>query len=208
MVNPGKRMNILKALLDLRHGPGAAILPPEITRIHMNFAMRWNEGHFGPRKFWKSCLPRLKFWNPAIPMLINRHTDQSASATMSIYFRQSEAEAAVLKPNPLPLAQQPHSSTTNETPAPAPEEGERVVTIEMKNQHSDAILAEFLHKTGATLIHPTAEERSEMVQIEELREKGAVDRAIMKKWLDTKRAEERMLSRAKEEAEAIRLANQ
>lgn len=124
---------------------------------------------------------------------------------MSIYFRQS---AAPVSRNILPLGQQPHSSSTNETPAPPPEEGERVVTIEMKNQHSDAILAEFLHKTGATLVHPTADERSEMVQVEELREKAVVDRAIMKKWLDTKRAEERMLARAKEEAEAIRLANQ
>jgi large subunit ribosomal protein MRP49 len=140
-------------------------------------------------------------------MLINRHSNQSGPAVMSIYFRQSAA-AHPSRHQPLPLARQPHSSTTNETPAPAPEEGERIVTIEMKNQHSDAILAEFLHKTGATQIHPTAEERSEMVQIEELREKAAVDRAIVKKWFDAKRAEERMIARAKEEAEAIRLANQ
>lgn len=138
-------------------------------------------------------------------MLVNRHTTQAGPAIMSIYFRQSAAPASK---NPLPLAQQPHSSTTNETPAPEPEEGERVVTIEMKNQHSDVILAEFLHKTGATLVHPTADEKSEMVQVEELVERGAVDRSIMKKWLDAKRAEERMLARAKEEAEAIKLANQ
>ncbi|KAK6211965.1 hypothetical protein LQW54_005492 [Pestalotiopsis sp. IQ-011] len=207
MVNPGKRMNILKALLELRHGPGAAILPPEITKIHMDFAMRWNEGHFGPRKFWKQCLPRLKFWNPAVPMLLNRHANQSGPAVMSIYFRQSAATAAS-RTNPLPLAQQPHSSVSNETPAPPAEEDERIVTIEMKNQHSDAILAEFLHKTGATLVHPTVEERSEMVQVEERREKAVIDRAIVKKWFDAKRAEERMVARAKEEAEAIRLANQ
>jgi large subunit ribosomal protein MRP49 len=124
---------------------------------------------------------------------------------MSIYFRQKAAPPAK---HALPLAQQPHSSTTNETPAPEPEEGETVVTIAMKNQHSDAILAEFLHKTNASLVHPTAEERSEMVQIEELREKAVVDRAIMKKWLDKKRAEEKMMARIREEAEAIRLANQ
>ncbi|KAF7531190.1 hypothetical protein G7054_g9107 [Neopestalotiopsis clavispora] len=203
MVNPGKRMNILKALLDLRHGPGAVILPPEITKIHMDFALRWNEGHFGPR-----CdnpeLASLAFVNDMLTMW---HSNQSGPAVMSIYFRQSAA-AHPSRHQPLPLARQPHSSTTNETPAPAPEEGERIVTIEMKNQHSDAILAEFLHKTGATQIHPMAEERSEMVQIEELREKAAVDRAIVKKWFDAKRAEERMIARAKEEAEAIRLANQ
>jgi large subunit ribosomal protein MRP49 len=161
----------------------------------------------GARKFWKDCLPRLKFWNPAIPMLINRHTNQAGPATMSIYFRQSGAASG--KPqNPVPLARQPHSSTKNETPAPAPEEGERVVTIDMKNQHSDAILAEFLQKTGATVVQPTAEDRTEMVQIEELKERGAVDRVIMKRYLDDKRREERMLARAKEEAEAIKAANQ
>ncbi|KAI1841975.1 hypothetical protein JX265_003022 [Neoarthrinium moseri] len=206
MVNPGKRMNVLKALLNLRHGPGAAILPPEVTRIHMDFALRWNEGHFGPRKFWKLCLPRLKFWNPSIPMLINRHTNQSGPATMSIYFRQSAATAS--KAAALPIQRQPHSSTTNETPAPAPEEGEKVVTIEMKNQHSDAILADFLQKTGATLIHPTADERSEMVQLEELSERAVADRAINKRFLDEKRREERIMARAMEEAAAIKMANQ
>lgn len=126
---------------------------------------------------------------------------------MSIYFRQSAA-AAASKSSELPLAQQPHSSTKNETPAPKPEEGEKVVAIEMKNQHSDVILAEFLQKTGATLVHPTPEERSEMVQIEETRERGEVDRVIMKQFHDAKKKQERIARKAKEEAEAIRLANQ
>ncbi|ORY63993.1 CI-B8 domain-containing protein [Pseudomassariella vexata] len=205
MVNPGKRMHILKALLELRHGPGAAILPPEITRIHLDFALRWNDGHMGPRKFWKTCLPRLKFWNPAVPMLVNRSTNQTGPALMSIYFRQSAAKATK---NLTPLVQQPHSSTTNECPAPPPEEEERVVTIDMKHQHSDAILTEFLQKTGATLVHPTPDEQMEMQQVEELQEKGAVDRAIVKKYLDEKRREEKLLLQARQEAEAIKLANQ
>lgn len=146
-------------------------------------------------------------------MLINRHTNQSAPATMSIYFRQTVPESAAdgakqHQQNTVPLAQQPHSSTANETPAPAPEEGEHVVTIDMKNQHSESILAEFLQKTGATLVQPSPEDRTEMVQIEELQERAAVDRVIMKRWLDDKRREERMLARAKEEAEAIKAANQ
>ncbi|KAI1139681.1 CI-B8 domain-containing protein [Hypoxylon sp. FL0543] len=214
MVNPGKRMHILQAkLLALRHGQGAAILPPEITRIHMDFAMKWNEGHFGPRKFWKTCLPRLKFWNPAIPMLVNRTTDQTAPAKMSIYFRQaslsSDAPAALsTKMNSLPLAQQPHSSTENEYPAPEPEEGERVVTIDMKGIHSDKILEEFISKTGATLVHPTPDEQVEMRQVEERTERAAFDRAIVKKYIDDKRLEERMLTKARQEAEAIKMANQ
>ncbi|KAI0865549.1 CI-B8 domain-containing protein [Xylaria cubensis] len=213
MVNPGKRMHILQALLNLRHGPGAAILPPEITRIHLDFARKWNEGHLGPRRFWKTCLPRLKFWNPAIPVLVNRSDNQAGPATMSIYFRQASASSDPASTteavrNMLPLAQQPHSSTTNEHPAPPPEEGERVVTIDMKNVRSDAILSEFLAKTGATLVHPSPDELVEMRQVEERVERATVDRAIVKKYLDDKRHEERMLAVAKQEAEAIKAANQ
>ncbi|KAI0009269.1 CI-B8 domain-containing protein [Xylariaceae sp. FL0662B] len=212
MVNPGKRMHVLQAkLLALRHGPGAAILPPEITRIHMDFALKWNDGHMGPRKFWKTCLPRLKFWNPAIPMLVNRTSDQSAPAKMSIYFRQAaaaSAAASTASKYAVPLAQQAHSSTENEHPAPAPAEGERVVTIDMKGVHSDAILTEFLSKTGATLVQPTPDERSEMRQVEERTERAAVDRAIVKKFIDDKRREERMLALARQEAESIKMSNQ
>ncbi|KAI2611520.1 CI-B8 domain-containing protein [Hypoxylon fragiforme] len=213
MVNPGKRMNILQALLAIRHGPGAAILPPDITRIHLDFAKRWNDGHLGPRKFWKVCLPRLKYWNPAVPMLVNRTLDQTAPAQMSIYFRQtallSDTPSALsTKISALPLAQQPHSSIMNEHPAPEPEEDERVVKIEMKGLHSDQILADFLSKTGAIVISPTPDELMEMRQVEDRAERGAVDRAIVKKYIDEKRREERMLALARQEAEAIKLANQ
>ncbi|KAK8039111.1 hypothetical protein PG993_007522 [Apiospora rasikravindrae] len=215
MVNPGKRMNILKTKVALTRK--RTILPPEISRLHMDFALRWNDGHMGPRKFWKTCLPRLKFWNPAVPMIINRSSNNAGPATLSIYFRQAAAAAAAPttpagsapKVNFVtPLAQQPHSSTTNECPAPLPEEGERVVTIEMKHQHSDAILQEFLQKTGATVLQPSPDELNEMRQAEDLKDRAAIDRSIMKKYIDDKRAEERLLARAREEAEAIRLANQ
>ncbi len=36
-------------LLNIRYGPGAAILPSEVTRIHLEFAKRWNDGQYGPR---------------------------------------------------------------------------------------------------------------------------------------------------------------
>lgn len=137
---------------------------------------------------------------------------------MSIYFRQSaalaEASEAAGKagtstiPAPLPLAQQPHSSTEGECPAPPPGEGERVVTIDMKNQHSDTILSEFLAKTGATVVTPTPDELVEQRQLDELAEHAAYDRAVMKKYLDDRRREERMLAQARQEAEAIRLSNQ
>ncbi|KAK5631381.1 hypothetical protein RRF57_007095 [Xylaria bambusicola] len=132
---------------------------------------------------------------------------------MSIYFRQTSSSSDPISTteavrNMLPLAQQPHSSITNEHPAPPPEEGERVVTINMKNVHSDVILSEFLEKTGATVIHPTPAELVEMKQVEERKERGAIDRAIVKKYIENKRSRERALLLIKQEAEAIKAANQ
>jgi hypothetical protein len=39
----------LPKILWIRHGPGAAILPPNVSRIHLEFAKRLNGGHMGPR---------------------------------------------------------------------------------------------------------------------------------------------------------------
>ena len=36
-------------LLSIRIGPGAAILPRDVSRIHMDFAPKFNDGHLGPR---------------------------------------------------------------------------------------------------------------------------------------------------------------
>ena len=139
--------------------------------------------------------------------MVNRSSNNAGPAVMSIYFRQAAAHAAAGKNQSL-LAGQPQSSTTNQFPAPPPAEGERIVTIDMKHVPSDAILAEFLQKTGATVLQPTADEQVEMRQIEELRERAVVDRAIMKKFIDDRRSREALLNKAKAEAEAIRLANQ
>lgn len=35
--------------MNLKCGPGAAVLPPEITRIHMDFALKINGGHMGAK---------------------------------------------------------------------------------------------------------------------------------------------------------------
>jgi len=146
-------------------------------------------------------------------MLVNRSKNQSGPAVMSIYFRQASSSDPAGSPviaalqNTLPLAQQPHSSTENEFPAPEPAEDETVVKIDMKHVKSDAILTEFLAKTGATPVKPTPDEEVEMRQVEEREERGTFDRAIMKKWLDEKRHKERMHQLALKEAEAIKASN-
>ncbi|KAL2019430.1 hypothetical protein VTK56DRAFT_9635 [Thermocarpiscus australiensis] len=199
MVGVIRRMNQLKALVRIRNGPGAAVLPRDVTRIHLEFAKKWNNGHLGPRKFWREALPRLKFWNPAIPMIVNRTNDQEGPATLTLYFREP---GATLKSD-IP---QPSSSTDGFSKAPEPAEGERVVTIDMKNRRSDAILREFMDKSGAVAVMPTPQDEAEMREAEELEARSAIDRVRIKKMVDAQKREKAMIAQAHSEAAAIKAA--
>lgn len=50
-MHPGVEAPSYKSLqlINIRCGPGAAILPPEVTRIHLDFATKINGGHMGAR---------------------------------------------------------------------------------------------------------------------------------------------------------------
>ncbi|KAH8888186.1 hypothetical protein GQ53DRAFT_749108 [Thozetella sp. PMI_491] len=186
MVGAIRRMNKATevSLVYVRVGPGAAILPSDVSRIHMEFNHSLNDGHMGPRKFWRENLPRLKFWNPSIPMIVNRRRGTPGPATMTLYFRKEGGAATVATPT-----QQTPSSFEGASPAPAPVEGERTVTIDMKQMHSGVILKEFLEKTGAVPVAPTPQDEAEVRQMEDLKQRSPVDRARVKKTLDQQRAE-------------------
>ncbi|KAF6816869.1 hypothetical protein CSOJ01_02800 [Colletotrichum sojae] len=190
MVNVGKRWHALRVLLSLRHGPGAVRLPSNVTRIHMEFAKTMGEGHFGPRRFWREMLPRLKYHNPAVPMIVNRKHNNEGSAIMSVYFSTGNPI------DPATLPQLP-SSAQDQSKAPNPTEGERVVKIDMKNKHSSDILERFLSETEAKPVLPTPEEQEEMRQIEELRAKAEKDRQRVAKALSEAKKEKAMLDRAR-----------
>ncbi|KAK3985810.1 CI-B8 domain-containing protein [Cladorrhinum sp. PSN332] len=201
MVGVIRRMNKLHEvqILGVRHGPGAAVLPSEVTRVHLEFAHKFNDGHMGPRKFWQQNLPRLKFWNPAVPMIVNRTHDQTGPATLSIYFQ--EPGSTVQSDNAMPS-----SSTQGDAKAPPPAEGERVVTIDMKHRRSDMILQDFLAKTGAVPVKPTPQEETLMRDMEELEERGAVDRERVRKMIEHERRERALMAQAHSEAAAIKAA--
>jgi large subunit ribosomal protein MRP49 len=170
------------------------------------------------RKLWKNYLPRLKYWNPGVPIIVNRHTDNAGTPTLSVYFREPQdpesEESKALSSSPskkssiaVQAEEKLRSSTKGETPAPPPEEGETVVTIDMRLQHSDALLSQLLQATNATIIDPTPEDLAAMREVEQLKEKGEIDRAIVKAFVDEKKRENAMMMRAKKEAEAIKAAN-
>ncbi|KAK4186595.1 CI-B8 domain-containing protein [Podospora australis] len=199
MVGVIRRLHKLKAILGVRHGPGAAVLPQDVSRIHMEFAHLFNDGHMGPRKFWRTSLPRLKYWNPAIPMIVNRVANQEGPATLSIYFREPGV-------TPKGDVQQQSSSSEGFSKAPAPAEGERVVQIDMKGRHSDQILSEFMAKSGAVPVTPTAQEEMEIREAEELEMKAKIDKERVRKMVEESKREKRLIQQAQSEAAAIKAA--
>ncbi|EXU99859.1 mitochondrial ribosomal protein L51 / S25 / CI-B8 domain protein [Metarhizium robertsii] len=192
----GERLHLLrKRLINLRCGPGAAILPPEVTRIHMDFATSMSNGHMGARKFWRQYLPRLKYHNPAVPMILNRHDDNAAPPVMTIYMRASAGSSSSAAP--AAETSQPASSRTGLSKAQPPGADEKVVTIDMRNRHSSDILEFFLAETRARALQPTSAEIAEIQSLEAIKTQGGVDRERVRALRAEKKKEEDMLKRAR-----------
>ncbi|KAM5351990.1 hypothetical protein ACJ41O_004713 [Fusarium nematophilum] len=189
----GERLNTLRRkLINIQCGPGAAVLPPEVTRIHMDFAKTLKGGHMGARKFWRENLPRLKYHNPTVPMIVNRHAQNDSKPTLSIYLRKPDAST----PAPATRAQ-PASSRDNLSKAAPPDVDETVVTIDMTEKHSSHILEYVLAETRAVVIQPTKEEIRALQELEAMRKQAEVDRDRMKRLREEKKREEDMLKRAR-----------
>ncbi|EWZ01867.1 hypothetical protein FOQG_02670 [Fusarium oxysporum f. sp. raphani 54005] len=189
----GERFNKLRAkLISLRCGPGAAILPPEVTRIHMDFATSFKNGHMGAKKFWRENLPRLKYHNPSVPMIVNRHSRNNKKPTLSIYLRKPDAST------PAPATRsQPSSSRNNMSKATPPDADEKIITVDMTEKHSSHILEYVLAETRAVPIKPTKEEIRELQELDAMARQAEVDRARMRSLREEKKREEDMLKRAR-----------
>lgn len=185
----------------------------------MDFALKMGGGHMGPRytssfysilhslfflsltlvfdrKFLREQLPRLKYHNPSIPMIVNRHNVNSRSPIMTIYFRKPDASSS----ETFTSASQPTSSVRDLSPAQPPTDFERTVTIEMKDKHSSHILDYFIAETRATPVQPTAEDIAEMKYLDATKKQGVLDRERMKRDRMELKKEQDMLKRAREAA--------
>lgn len=123
--------------MEVRNGPGAAILPPNVVRLHLEFAHRMGDGHMGPRKFWQENLPRLKYYNPAVPMIVNRHLVQDGPAVLSIYIRDESAALPAPDVPPPTLPPPTTSSSAKEAAATAGGGGETEVDAESKTSEAE-----------------------------------------------------------------------
>ncbi|KAF4450977.1 hypothetical protein F53441_5968 [Fusarium austroafricanum] len=188
----GERFNKLRRLVSLRCGPGAAILPPEVARIHMDFATSFKNGHMGAKKFWLENLPRLKYHNPSVPMIVNRHNRNNKKPILSVYLRKPDTST------PAPTARsQPASSRNNLSKATPPDADEKIITVDMHEKHSSHILEYVLAETRAVPIKPTKEEIRELQELDAMARQAEVDRARVRSLREEKKREEDMLKRAR-----------
>jgi len=142
-------MRILKAqLLNLRIGTGATRLPPNIKKLTLAFNYKSNDGHLGARKFWRECLPRLKYHNPDVDMeVVRRMLDSSRK-------EGNDGGEAV----------DGSTSTSNSkeaTPATLSifyDKDTTPQTLDVRYKYPEDIMSELIKLTSATPIIPTAEE--------------------------------------------------
>lgn len=174
----------------MRLGRGAAILPRDVKRIHLDFAFKLNDGHLGARKVWRNYLPRLKYHNPAISMSVNRTQNQTGPATLTVFFASPS--------DPAPNAYSPApSATTQKTPGSGHAPFERTITIEMKHRHESEILSELLNLTKASPVEPSPEQEAELEKLAEKERQGGLDRARNAAYTEQKRQEKALLDQAR-----------
>ncbi|PHH82908.1 hypothetical protein CDD82_4342 [Ophiocordyceps australis] len=213
-------------MFNVRCGPGAAKLPPYITKIHMDFCASLLGGHQGARVFWRENLPRLKYHNPQIPMLVNRHDENSKDSALSIFMRTTPTPpvtvdassnitvtpsastdasssttvdpSATVDASSSPIKEKLfYSSRHNMCPLPSPAPNERVVQIKMKDVHSTEILKRFIDESGAKEIKSTDMDNKEKTYFEELARQRAMSLEAVKRRKATKAKERAFLRQAR-----------
>ncbi|KAL8728759.1 MAG: hypothetical protein Q9166_005191 [cf. Caloplaca sp. 2 TL-2023] len=178
-------------LYSVRLGHGAAILPRDVKRIHLDFAFKLNDGHFGARKVWRNYLPRLKYHNPAVSMTVNRTQNQAGQATLTVFY----ASPSDITSHTISSA--PSSSTSPTAPTSDHTPFDRTETINMKHRHESEILSELLDLTKAVPVVATPEEEAEIQELADEERQAGIDRARNAAYIEQKRQEKALLDQAR-----------
>lgn len=159
----------------------------------MDFAVKLNDGHLGPRRFWRFNLPRLKYHNPAVPMTVNRTNDQDGPATLTVFF-------APPSNSPSPTSSPAPTSSTSQSTSPSDHAPfERTQSISMKHKLEPEILALLMDITKATPVEATLEEQAELEELGELRQRSELDSKRSAEVNEKIKREQDMLAQARGE---------
>lgn len=132
-------------------------------------------------------------------MIVNRTTDEKSPATLRLYFRNPSATKPPDAPDKF---FQPPSSLQGESPAQPPMWDEKVVEIDIKGKHEDAILEAVMNHTGAQALETPKADEEALAKFAEMDKAAAEQSAAARKILDEERKAKAMLQRARAGAEA------
>ncbi|KAF2470647.1 uncharacterized protein BDR25DRAFT_286772 [Lindgomyces ingoldianus] len=162
----------------------------------MEFNTKINGGHRGARKFWREMLPRIKYRNPSIPIEIIRHNDPAGPAKLYIYTTSLDPTPSnPPKPETTP---QPTPTVASTITAAAP-----TYTIDIRMIQESQILTALIEATGARVIEATEQEKEEIRDMEEFKERSEKDRQEVREKFLAGRREEELLKLARGEVASV-----
>ena len=124
-------------------------------------------------------------------MTVNRTTDQSGPATLTVYFAPPpDSQSPTASPAPTSSTSQ-STSPSDHTPF------ERAQSIDLKHRREPEIMALLMAMTNATPVHATAEEQAELEELEQQREKSARDAARSAEVNAKRKREQEVLAQAR-----------
>lgn len=184
-------------MLNAKVGTGAATFPsltsatkefPAVTRLHLTYARKIDQGHAGARHFWRNCLPRLKYHNPGVGMTVTQTSNQQGPSALTIYFAEEAGSAAKA------LAEE--RKVIDELAPPA-EANEQKVVLDVKHRTYQQIWDRVQAMTGAKNVPATSEDSAIMQKLAEIKKKSGPDRERVQAMRQAKKDQERMLAEAR-----------
>lgn len=143
-------------------------------------------------------LPRVKYRNPSVPIEVNRHNDPDGPSLLHVY---TKAVAAQQSQSPAET-NAPPSATPNAQTTLVPDTSKPTHTIDIKDQHESEILDVLIRTIKPQVIEPTEQEKQEMQDAEEFRQRSDADRVIVREKLLKERREQELLKLARGEVPA------
>ena len=166
-------------------------MPKNVKRIHLDFAPKINDGHFGARKVWRKYLPRLKYHNPAISMTVNRSHDQEGPATLTVVFASPpKISSATASPPPF-LSKDTFTTSSGYAPA------DRIATIDMKHKKESEILSRLLELTRGIPYEASSDELVELRDVDDEKRRRERHREAQAKLNEVRRREKALLNLAR-----------
>ncbi|KAK2744034.1 hypothetical protein FQN57_004487 [Myotisia sp. PD_48] len=198
MVSLVKRMRKLKArLLQVRVGLGATIFPSAssnispLARLHLSYAQKSQGSHLGARKFWRQCLPRLKYYNPGLKITVTQTKDEAVPPLLTLYFAKP-SDGSISNPS------SPESKVVDNL-APPPMESESVQTLDIRDLDYSQIWERVKSATSAEDMKPSEEDTQEVEELERNKVQAKIDKERVSKARRARKDQLKMLAAAQAE---------